>query len=379
MTCHPTFPPDQGGAFLVDVKAAVNRYFQERRLSPHADSGMVVKSVVMLSLIFVPYGLILSGALSGPVMLGLCVVIGIGMAGTGFAVAHDALHGAYSKSPRVNRVLGFCLDLIGGSSYMWKITHNIIHHTYTNIHGTDEDLSVSPLLRLSPHAPRRWYHRYQHYYAFLLYAMTTLFWVFVKDYQQLFRRDLGPYANRKHKASDVAGLIAGKLVYYGWSVVIPFIVIQRPVWQIAAGMLVAHLVAGTTLGIVFQLAHVVEETAHPEPDEVGAMPRHWAAHEMETTANFAPSNRLLGWYVGGLNYQVEHHLFPRVCSVHYPEVSRIVRQLAGEYNLPYHSHPTFRSSVRSHLRTLKRYGRTDPVPARVADPVSAEMSIPVAG
>ncbi|HEX9892291.1 MAG TPA: acyl-CoA desaturase [Gemmatimonadales bacterium] len=352
----PTFPVRDGARFLREVRVEVDGYFRERGLSTKANATMVAKTVTMLALTFVPYGLILSGQFTPAAMLVFALLVGLGMAGIGFSVAHDALHGAYSDKPLVNRALGFTMDLIGGSGYLWKITHNIIHHTYTNIHGTDEDLAVSPLLRLSPHAERRWYHRYQHLYALVLYAMTTLFWVFVKDYKYLLKRDLGPYADRRHAPGDVAELVAGKVVYYGWSVVIPLLVIDLPWWQILLGMLAAHLVAGFALGIVFQLAHVIEETAHPEPDQAGAMPDNWGVHEMETTANFGPESRLLRWYVGGLNYQVEHHLFPRICSIHYPAISPIVRRLAAEHGLPYHSHSTFIGAVRSHLRTLQRLG-----------------------
>jgi linoleoyl-CoA desaturase len=318
---------------------------------------MVAKSAALLALTFGPYLLIVTGLAPGWAMLPLAAVIGLGIAGIGFAVAHDALHGAYSDRPAVNAVIGSSMDLIGGSSYLWRITHNVIHHTYTNIHGTDEDLAVSPLLRLSPHAPRRWFHRAQHWYALGLYAMTTMFWVFIKDWKYLFARELGPYRDKRHAPRDVAGLLVGKLFYYTWSVVLPFVLVPAPWYLILLGIVVAHLVAGITLGIVFQLAHVVEATAHPEPDVEGAMPQSWVVHELATTANFAPGNRLLSWYVGGLNFQVEHHLFPKVCSVHYPRLAPIVRDLAARHGLPYHSNPTFRSAVRSHLRTLKAFGR----------------------
>lgn len=352
----PSFPARDGNAFLADLRAAVDRYFADRRLSSKAGRGMVLKTIALLAVTFGPYLLIVTEAVPPLAMLGLAVVMGLGIAGIGFAVAHDAIHGAYSERPRVNALIGSSMDLIGGSSYMWKITHNVIHHTYTNIHGTDEDLAVSPLLRLSPHAPRRWFHRWQHWYALGLYGLTTMFWVFIKDWKYLLARDLGPYKDKRHAARDVAGMLLGKAFYYGWSVVLPFVVIDLPWWQVALGILVVHLTAGVTLGIVFQLAHVVEATSHPEPDAGGAMPQSWVVHELATTANFAPGNRFLSWYVGGLNFQVEHHLFPKVCSQHYPAIAPIVRDLAAQHGLPYHSNPTFREAVRSHLRTLRTFG-----------------------
>src|SRR5512140_1353157 len=170
--------------FIDEVKTGVARYFDETGRSRHADWRMVLKTVVLLGGTFGAYGLILSGRFSPWVMLGLAVLMGAGLAGIGFSISHDALHSAYSERPWVNRVLGFTFDLMGANGYMWKITHNVIHHTYTNIQGVDEDLTVSPLLRLSPGAPRYAFHRLQHLYAGPAYAMATLNWVFAKDYQQ---------------------------------------------------------------------------------------------------------------------------------------------------------------------------------------------------
>jgi linoleoyl-CoA desaturase len=346
------------------MKARVNEHFTSLALSPKADAAMVVKSCVLLALAFVPYGLILSNRFTAWPMLLLAVVMGVGMAGIGFGIAHDALHGAYSSSPRLNAVLGTSFDALGASSYLWKITHNIVHHTYTNIHGVDEDLAVSPLLRLSPDADRRLYHRFQHFYAFPLYACTTLFWVFIKDYRQLVQRDLGPYRDKHHDTSRVAFLLLAKACYYSYALLVPLLVVHIAWWQVLVGFLVMHLTAGIILGVVFQLAHVVEATDYPLPDDVGAMQSDWWLHEMRTTADFARRNRLVSWYVGGLNFQIEHHLFPRVCSIHYPKISAIVQDVAGKYGLPYHTYPTLRAAIGSHYRMLRQLGAPPPVAIR---------------
>lgn len=352
-----TFPNRDARRFTEEVKREVQAYFESRGLSDKATAGMVLKTVILLGGSLATYLLILFGGFGPWVQLGLAVLLGVGVAGVGFAVAHDALHGAYSRNPLVNKVLGLSFDLFGANGYMWKITHNVIHHTYTNIHGVDEDLSVSPLLRLSPEAPLKPVHRWQHLYAFLAYSTSTLFWVFVKDYKYFLQKDLGPYQDKKHPPAEVASLVIMKLVYYGWSIVVPLLVLDLAWWQFVIGYLAMHLTAGTILGIVFQLAHVVEGTEHPLPDEHGAMEEAWMVHEMETTSNFARDNRLLSWYVGGLNFQVEHHLFPRVCSVHYPAISRIVEAVARRNGVVYNSQPTFRAAVRSHYVMLRRFGR----------------------
>jgi linoleoyl-CoA desaturase len=351
-----TFPNRDITGFVDEVKSRVGEYFESRGLSRHATPGMVIKTVLLLAITFVPYFLILSNRFAPLAMLGLAVVMGVGLAGIGFAISHDALHGAYSANPRINSLLGRTFDLLGANGYMWKITHNVIHHTYTNIEGVDEDLTVSPLLRLSPSAPLRGVHRYQHVYGLAAYSMSTLFWVFVKDFKYFFARDIGPYKNKKHPPAEWVNLFASKLVYYGWSIVIPLLVLNIPWWQFAIGYLVMHLTAGFILGVVFQLAHVVEGPEYPAPDAAGRIDDAWLVHEMETTADFARHNRLLTWYVGGLNHQIEHHLFPRVCSAHYPVISGIVQEAALKYGIPYHDQPTLMYAVRSHLRMLRKYG-----------------------
>jgi linoleoyl-CoA desaturase len=244
---------------------------------------------------------------------------------------------------------------------MWQLTHNVIHHTYTNIHGVDEDLSVSPLLRLSPEAPWRPLHRYQHLYACAAYSLSTLFWVFVKDFKYFLQRDLGPLRGRKHSSGEIAWLMGSKAIYLGYALVIPLLVIDQPWWQVIAGFVLVHLIAGVILGVVFQLAHVVEGTEHPVPDTDGEMEHAWTIHEMLTTSNFANGNRLVSWYIGGLNHQIEHHLFPRICSVHYPALSGVVRTVAQRHGVPYNEHRTLLRAVSSHHRMLKLLGSAGPV------------------
>ena len=347
-----TFAPSASTRFAAEVKERVASYFEG--CSTSANASMVWKTLLMLSLTFGSYALLLSNQLPAWSLIPVCILMGVGTAGIGLGVAHDALHGAYSSRAWVNRMLGLTFEMVGANGYMWKLTHNVIHHTYPNIHGLDEDLEVSPLLRLSPESKHRPVHRHQHWYAALAYGLTTLYWVFLKDYQQFLKRDLGPFRGRQHPVGEVVMLIGAKLLYYAYMIVIPLLVVKAPWWEVLAGFLIVHLTAGIILGGVFQLAHVVEETEHPMPEEGGMMESAWMVHQMETTSNFANGNRLLTWYVGGLNHQIEHHLFPKVCSVHYPAIAPIVREAAEKTGVPYHHHETLGQAIGSHWRTLKR-------------------------
>lgn len=371
-----TFPCHQAAEFVRDVKARVADYFASTGRSSKADWRMLARIATSLALLFVPYALILTNRYPRGEMLALAIVMGIGMAGVGFGVSHDALHGGLSSSNGVNYLFGLTFDILGANGYMWRITHNVVHHTYTNIQGIDEDLEVSPLLRLSPRSEHRPIHRFQHLYAFATYSLSTLFWVFVKDYKYFLQRDIGPYLNKKHPWHEWAVLFAGKAVYYSWAIAVPLIVLRIPWWETLTGYVAMNLTAGLILGVVFQLAHVVEDTDHLAPDDEGRMEHTWLAHEMMTTANFATGNRLLTWYVGGLNYQVEHHLFPKVCSVHYPALRPIVRESARRHGIPYHEAPTLWSAIASHYRMLKKYGsgyREDAPPAAAPATEAAPM------
>jgi linoleoyl-CoA desaturase len=357
-----TFAPHDGDQFVEDVKQGMAAYFKSTGLSKNANTAMVMKTIILMAAFWVPYALILSNTLGGWAMIGLCLVMGVAMAGLGFSVAHDALHGAYSQNQKVNNFLGLTFDVLGANSYMWKITHNVIHHTYTNIHPIDEDLEVSPLLRLSPLGKHRWWHRFQAWYAVPAYSMSTLNWFFAKDFDLFTRKDLGPYLNKKHPRAEIAFMIGSKIFFLFWSIILPLMVLNVAWWQFALGYLLVHLVAGVILGVVFQMAHVVEQAQHPVPDEVGRMENGWMIHEMITTANFATRNRLLTWYVGGLNYQVEHHLFPKVCSVHYPALGPMVRAAAEKHGIPYNENPTLRQAIASHWAMLRRLGHGETVP-----------------
>ena len=355
VTNRVRFTSREAADFVTDLKGEVNKWFEVTGKSDKANAAMVLKTVIILGTLIGSYLLLLTNSVSGWGAIGMVVLMGVAMAGTGFSIAHDALHGAYSNKPWVNTMLGGTFDLLGANGYMWQITHNVIHHTYTNIQGIDEDLTVSPLLRLSPRSEWLPIHKFQQWYAPLAYSMSTIFWAVAKDYKYFLAKDIGPFKDKKHPTGAVVWLVVSKLAYYGYALVLPLMLIQAPWWKILLGFLAVHMIAGVILGVVFQLAHVVEGTEYPLPDDTGNMEHTWAVHEMLTTANFARKSKLICWYVGGLNFQIEHHLFPKVCSIHYPAISDIVKSVADRHGIPYFENQTFWQAVRSHWRMLGLY------------------------
>lgn len=351
------FSNTQRSPFFSTVRKRVDTYFAENNLSPNANGAMWRKATFFLVGYGLLYGLILSNQFSGWAMLGLAMLLGMFAASIGFNVAHDAVHGAFSQHGWVNQLLGYSFYLLGASPYIWRIMHNVVHHTYTNIPGHDEDIDVAPgLVRLDPADEYHPWQRYQHLYAFPLYGLTSLSWVFRKDYLKLFKEKIGQYDNSSHATHEYVTLFATKIAYYILFLAVPMLVLDVAWWQVLLGFVVMHIVEGLVLGLVFQLAHVVEGTSFPVPTSGGSIDEAWAVHQLRTTANFAPRSAVAAFFCGGLNRQIEHHLFPKVCHIHYPAITAIVKQTAYEHNLPYLESPTFFSALHSHYRFLKRMG-----------------------
>jgi len=317
---------------------------------------MWIKTTIFLTGFIVLYALIISNVFGIWLMLPLTILLGVFSAFVGFNICHDAIHGSLSSNKRVNKIFSFLFYLVGASPYVWSITHNLVHHNFTNIPGHDEDIDVAPgLIRISDETPVNKIHRYQHWYAFLLYSLASLSWVFRKDYKKFFQAKVGQHET-KHPKIEYFNLFFYKAVYYFLFLILPLLVLDISWWHLIIGFLALHFAQGLTMGLVFQLAHVVEGTGFPMPDDAGNIEETWAEHQMHTTANFATKSRLAAFFLGGLNRQIEHHLFPGICHIHYGQISNIIKQTATEFNIPYIESPTFCAALRSHYRMLRRFG-----------------------
>lgn len=352
------FTPAAPSAFFATARQRVEQYFTEKAISRHANGAMWTKTVFFLGGFLLIYLLILSNLFNAWVMLGLAMLLGTFAAMIGFNVGHDAIHGSFSGSSTVNKILSYSFHLVGASPYMWNISHNVVHHTYTNIPGHDEDIEVAPgLIRLTEDEPVNKLQRFQHLYAFPLYGLASLSWVLRKDYIKFFQKKIGEHETGKHPKREYFNLFFFKALYYVLFIVLPFVLLDITWWQFVIGFLLMHLTEGLVIGLVFQLAHIVENTQFPVPNQLGNIDEVWAIHQLQTTANFAPRSALAGFLLGGLNRQIEHHLFPKVCHIHYPAISRIVRQTAKEFNLPYYECTSFWTALQSHYRTLRKMGK----------------------
>ncbi len=347
--------------FFGVLRNRVHNYFEAEDRSKYGDWSMVVKTIVMLLLYFTPYLLMLLGVVTHPLLIILLWgIMGLGMAGIGVNIMHDANHGAYSPKKWINKFLGNTLNIIGASADLWKLQHNVLHHTYTNVHGIDEDIQTPILLRFSPHEKRYWIHRFQFLYFWFFYGFLTLSWMTSKEFFQVFRyRNIGLITREKEFRKVFMRLVLWKVFYFSYTIVLPIIFFPGPTWLILVSFLAMHWIAGFVLSLIFQTAHVMPSSEYVLPNSEGKIENTWAVHELMTTSNYAPSSRVFSWLIGGLNYQVEHHLFPNVCHIHYRGISKIVSATAKEFGLPYHTQKNFITALWSHIKMLHKLGRRE--------------------
>ena len=350
--------------FIRELRNRVDQYFERTGRRRRDCPQMYFKTASILAWFVGAYVLLLFVATSWWTVLPLAVILGLSMAAIGFNIQHDAGHRAYSDRPWVNKLMALTLDLMGGSSYLWDWKHNTIHHTYPNISGYDDDINIGFLGRLSPHDRRFRFHRLQGIYLWLLYGFLAIKWHLLDDFYNIAVGRIGGHKIQRPKGADLLVFIGGKVVFFSLAFLIPMLL--HPIWAALAVYAIAAFVSGVVLSIVFQLAHCVGEADFPMPvanaEGKARMQTEWAVHQVQTTVNFAPGNRVLGWFLGGLNFQIEHHLFHKICHIHYPALSKVVEETCREFGVRYAAHKTLLGAVASHFRWLVAMGR----PVRLA-------------
>ena len=350
----PKFPPVKNSLHR-DLKDRVNEYFLQNNIKQTGGNRILSKAIALLvSFVFLYVHLMFFKPVWWLALIE-CTLMGVLIASMGFNIMHDGGHGSFSESKSMNKLASWSASFLGVSQFMWNMKHNMIHHTYTNVDGVDDDIEIGFWMRMSPTQEKLKIHRYQHIYFYALYMLMYFFWVFFADYKKYFTRKIGNFPLKKMSMEDHVRFWAVKV----WHT-IAFIIFPIYVWGIGAyilGFLVMSLVSGFILSIVFQLAHTVEDTEFPLPDEeTHRLPDEFAAHQIKTTANFSTRSKILSWFVGGLNFQVEHHLSPKISHVHYPKINKIVIEVCNEYNLKYIEYPTLMSAIKAHIGFLKRMG-----------------------
>lgn len=375
------FSREEGRDFTTVLRERVALFFKENQMSQKANASMVLKTLFMIAVVSSIHGAILLGIGGIWGVVGLYAFLGFCIASGAMNIAHDALHGSYVTRSPGNRLLGLVMDICGASSFYWKKEHTIDHHTFTNVIYHDADLDVPFVLRVCPEAPRHFFHRLQHWYAPLLYSLNLMRWIYFSDLKRIYR----VFKDRRQEAAgnpsflEVFFLVFFKIVHIALFVALPIWVLPFAWWQVALGYVALLATTGLTMTVIFQLAHIVENVAFPLPNAKGKIENSFAKHQLETTSNFATRNKLVTFLFGGLNFQVEHHIFPHVCHIHLRKIAPIVETTAKEFGLTYHNNPSFFGAIRSHFKTLKKFGQTPRLqkapepPVRFSDAITSDL------
>lgn len=353
----PKFVNVKGSNFHQELKRRVNDYFVQNKKKSTGNFWLFFKGGLLFTLYVACYVHLVFFTPAPFFAIAECLLMGGLTAAIGFNVMHDGSHGSFSNSKLANKLASFSINILGASGIMWNNKHNIIHHTYTNIDGVDDDIEIKPLLRMCSTQKKRKIHRFQHIYVWFLYTLLLIVWLFVTDYTKYFRKKIGPVPIKKLSGFDHFAFWLAKVGYAFMMIALPIYLVGFLPWLV--GFFSMALFAGFILSIVFQLAHTVEHTAFPVPEDNNKIEKEWAIHQIETTANFATKNKVISWLVGGLNFQIEHHLFPKISHIHYPAISKIIKATCREFNVRYIEYAKMRDAIFSHASYLKRMGRAD--------------------
>jgi linoleoyl-CoA desaturase len=343
--------------FSIAIRKNVNRYFTEKNISTKGDINMTIKAATLLSIYIMPFIIILIMPVQLWLAFLLVIIMGIGEAGVGMAVMHDAAHNAFSNKRWVNKLFASTMFLLGSNTFNWKVQHNILHHTYTNVFGFDQDIESKATLRLCEHAPLKRFHRWQYIYAYFFYGLMTLAKL-LTDISQLIEFNNSGITKEQNNnpRHEIMKLTITKFLYFSIIIGLPIWLTSYVWWQVLIGFSILHITAGMIMSTIFQMAHVVEGAEQPLPDNNGVIKNEWTIHQLRTTSDFARNNIFLNWYAGGLNFQIEHHLFPNICHIHYRKIAPIVEQTAKEFGLTYNLKSSFFAAFMSHAKRLKSLG-----------------------
>jgi linoleoyl-CoA desaturase len=342
--------------FHVEVRRRVEAHLRGIGRRERDCPEMYLKTAILLVSFAATYCLLVFAANAWWQAVPLAIALALTVVGIGFNVMHDASHGAYSDRPFVNRLMAASLDLVGGSSHFWHWKHVVLHHTFVNVVGYDTDINLAGLGRLTPHHPHARIHRWQHWYVWLLYGAMVIKWHLFDDFRLVLTGRMGAHVVATPRRRELVLFVAGKLIFVLLAFLLPLLF--HPLWVVAAFYALTASVTGLVLGVVFQLAHCVEAADFALETSPGRVDNAWAVHQVETTVDFARGSAVASWLLGGLNFQIEHHLFPRICHVNYPAIARVVEETCVEFGVRYKQNTTVLAALQSHYRWLRRMGAT---------------------
>ena len=352
----PVLKFNEDRSFETELHCRVDAFFAASGSPRTAPVSVYVKAWLILIFSLAAYLLLVFAADRLWQGILLSILLGFGLIEIGVNIQHEGSHQGFSRYPAVNTLAAMTMELIGGSSYLWRWKHNRIHHSYTNIAHWDTDIDLGMLGRLSPSAERLWFHRWQQWYIWFFYCFLAIKWQLFDDFYTVIRGRIGNHRVPRPKGKDLAVFVAGKAVFLALAFGVPLCF--HPIGQVLFYYAIVTIVAGLALSLIFILPHAVSEAEFPTPDTAtGRMTYPRAVHQTRVTVDFRRHNPVVTTLLGGLNLHREHHLFPMISHAHYSRLAPVVDEVCDTFNVPHAEHKSYVRGLRSHFRWLKRMGR----------------------
>lgn len=342
--------------FYSTLNTRVKSYFKSNQLSPYGNTGLFLKIILFYIIYFFLYTCLVFDLIQKQYIMFVVILFGLTSALIGLNVSHDAVHKALFRSSLLNRIFSYSFDMIGMSSYIWKLKHNIIHHNFPNLQKCDFDIEAAPIIRMSPADRLKPFHRYQHIYAPFIYLFFSITLVFISDIKIMFFTNRGSIDGKQHPSSQILIFIFGKIAYLFFILGLPLLLLPYTVFEILGAFLLMHFLLSFVLAFVLLPAHVFEATVFPKINADETIQEDWAIYQMKTTLDYSRKSRFLNSIFGGFNLNVTHHLFPRICHIHLIPIANIVKKTAKEYDVDYNE-TSFWYAIISHFRMLKLLGK----------------------
>ena len=344
--------------FYKELKRRVDKAFNDKGISIKGNSIMKFKVMMLVVGYLITYTIIILADLNDISNLFLVIILGVLAALIGLNISHDAVHNAIFKRKWINYLFSFTFNFfLGANEYVWRITHNMVHHQFPNVPEMDPDISQTKLLRMSPVDKLKWFHKYQHFYFPIVYLLFGFYLVFIKDFRVIFGMNrLGNKRRMVHPLKEYIILFVTKIIYIGYMIVIPSMVF--PFWKVIIAFILMQVILAIIFTIVTAPAHVATSNKYFTPNSKGIIEENWAVVQLETTTDFSRNSWIANNFFGGGNYQVVHHLFPGICHIHLPWISQIVDKTTLEYGLEY-NHTSLISVLHHHVKMLRAFGQKE--------------------
>jgi len=348
------FGKDQGTEFYHVLNRRIRQMLADKKKTRYANGLMIFKTILYFTLVIVFYaGIYFTGSLT--LFYAFYLLAGISVLLLAFNVSHDAAHDVITRNKKLNNLLfALSFNLQGNNAYTWKRFHIESHHLYTNVHGSDIDVLMNPVFRMTRHQPLKWYHRYQYLYGPFLYLLYSLNWTLIRETLMIF----GVSSRTIHfklPATEIVKLVFLKLFYLGYMIVAPALILPFGWFPVLLAFMLNHFIVSIIFTAVLGVSHLSDIVEHPDPDPSNKLTESWAMLQMKTSVDYNVDSKFLNWVLGGFNAHTLHHLFPNICHVHYLDMVKILRDTSEEFGITYNE-TSYWNALRSHFRFLKKMG-----------------------